>query len=209
MRRLATQAEVSFHDMQRIAGLDISMRAIREEVITVIEQARKTEAVPCPNCEIENKVTLGTNPGATKHTKCAGCKQPFSVHRLPDGVVKINFKDTHHIRCPHCNNAMRVQVQDTEVGIIIRNCFECYSRIRLDAESGEILDHEIRKPHKISSETIKDGKAQCPHCLKVVIIKGGCNSRGEKLQYCPHCTDLILIEDKPLSDSTRPAHGSN
>ena len=197
LNRLASQAEVSVHDLQRIAGEDININQLRQDVRSTVERAIQTEAVKCPHCGADQQVALSLDPGKTKHTACAACRMHFILHRLPGGNIKLSYPDAFRVKCPNpdCGNDILVKKGPDEWGIVIRNCFECYARIKIDVDRKVVDAHELAKPLTVVRSAIVDGKAQCPGCGFVVQFKGTKNRRGVEVQYCPRCTKLITVKD--------------
>jgi hypothetical protein len=199
MNKLASQVELSFQDLQRIAKLDISIPAIRDEVRSRIEEASRKEAVSCPHCEEPKEVLFSISAGSTKATRCDKCRQPFRVHRIADGSLKISYDQHFEIDCPNekCANRIMIKRTEREWGAIIRNCFQCYARIRYDLDKGKVEEFRIEEPLGLSRNSIQDGRGPCPDCGYQVIFKGARNAHGDELQSCPRCTQLIRISDTP------------
>jgi transposase-like protein len=196
MQKLASQAELSFHNMQRIAGLDISIPELRDEVRTTIEQGTRLENVSCPHCNDENQIALSLRANSTRHNRCSKCRKGFVLHRLPDGHAKVTFQDSFSIKCPNpgCNNEIFIRRKDSEWGIMIRNCFECFARVRYDLDRKEVEGYEIEKPLTQKQSAIVDGRGPCPYCSYSVVFKETKNDSGQQVQYCPNCTRLIVVE---------------
>ncbi len=197
LNKMASQAELSFHNIQRMAGLDISMPALRAVVQTAIEEGLRTERVPCPHCRCDNDVLVPASEGKTKATKCGDCRKPFTVHRLAEGKLKIMFPELRELRCPNpkCSNEILIRKKEDEWGTVVRNCFECFARIRYDLDEGKVEGFEVETP-LVASE-ILGGRVRCPYCGNRAVLKGGPNSRGERLMSCPSCTKLMRVEEAP------------
>ncbi len=195
MRRLADQAELSFEDFQMLGDLEISMPKIREQVRTNVEQATQKDRVSCPNCHADNDVVLSVTPGRTKPTKCHQCHFPFSVVRTQDGTIRVSFTDVFMIDCPKCGNKIQVKKNPKEWGTQIRNCFECYARVRVNVDTKKVESHEFCEPLSLARSAIVNGRGDCPECGFSVIFKGARNSKNEELMSCPRCTKLIHIAE--------------
>lgn len=194
--KLASQAELSFHNTQRLAGFDISLPKLREEVRTVIEDGTKQESIACPRCQTICTTPLSTTPGKSRHINCNGCRLPFMVHRLPDSGIKTTFEEAIRIDCPNtpCTNNIIIKRRQNESGTVIRNCYDCYARIRFNLDTKQILGFEVEKPIPVTDFNTITNQTQCPYCSATVDIKGTKNSRGDILQYCPNCTKLLLVD---------------
>jgi transposase-like protein len=199
LQKLGSQAELSFHNIQRMAGLDFSMVALRDEVQTAIKHGIREEKVPCPHCGIENRVPVSTSPGASKPTKCVACRKPFTAHRLSDESIKLMFPDIHEVRCPNpkCGNQIFVKKKDTDWGTLIRNCFECYARIKYNVDTTAIEEWSTEAPLEASG--LSADRVGCPYCGHESLLRGGRNSRGEKLMSCPSCTRLMRLTESTAS----------
>lgn len=195
LQKLGSQAELSFHNIQRMAGLDFSMLALRDEVQTAIQHGIRDEAVPCPHCEVDNHVSVSTSSGASKATKCVACRKPFTAHRLPDESIKLMFPDIQEVRCPNpkCGNQIFVKKKDSDWGTLIRNCFECYARIKYNVNTKAIEEWSTEAPLEASGTSAD--RVGCPYCGRESLLHGGRNSKGEKLMSCPSCTRLMRLTE--------------
>jgi hypothetical protein len=199
--KLASQAELSFHNTQRLAGLDISIPALRDEVRTAFEEGTKTESVQCPRCKSPAEVVLSTNQGATRHAQCAKCKLPFMAHRLVDGKIRLTYEDSNRIDCPNsgCENSLIINRRGHEHGVVIRNCYECFARIRFNLDTRTVEGFDVEQPLEVPDGNIKDGHGPCPYCSYDVVFKGTRNSKGRMVQFCPNCTKLMLVSEPPAT----------
>lgn len=82
LQKLASQADLTFHNIQRMAGLDISIPALRAEVQATIQHGIRQETVPCPHCRAENHVCRSV-PRLTQ-ARPQGV-QPVGSHSRPTG----------------------------------------------------------------------------------------------------------------------------
>lgn len=201
LHKLASQAELSFHNTQRLAGLDISIPALRDEVRTAFEEGTKIESVQCPRCKSPAEIVLSTNPGATRHSQCVKCRLPFMAHRLVDGTIRLAFEDANRIDCPNpaCDNSLIINRRGHEHGVVIRNCFECFSRIRFNLDSRSVEGYDIEETLKVLDTAIVGGHGPCPYCSYDVTFKGTRNSKGAMVQFCPSCTKLMVVSEPTLS----------
>jgi len=203
LTRLAGQAELSFEDLQRIAKVNISIPKLREDVETRVVEGARREKIPCPGCKAESDVIIGSGAGASKHCRCAACGKLFMAHRLSDGGIKLSYSDEFEIRCPNekCTNLIRIRRGTTDWGTAVRNCYECFARIRFDLDRKKVEGFTIEAPLSLPSSQIIDGQCKCPYCSWLVSFRESRNSRGEWIQFCPHCTKLIKVQE-----SVEPAH---
>lgn len=199
LHKLASQAELSFHNTQRLAGLDISIPALRDEVRTAFEEGTRTESIPCPRCKTPAEVILSTNAGATRHSQCTKCRLPFMAHRLMDGKIRLSYEDSHRVDCPNtgCSNSLIINRRGHERGTVIRNCYECFARIRFNLDSNTVEGYEVEQPLEVSQAKIVDGHGPCPYCSFDTAFKGTRNSKGAIVQFCPNCTKLMLVSELP------------
>ncbi len=165
MQRLATQAELSFQDMYRMAKLDISIPALIDEARTRVVEATRREEFECPYCKRKRELFFDMSPGATKHTFCDRCHKPFVIHRLPDGSIRFGFEEVFVVDCPNpkCPNRIKIKKKPTEYGTVIRNCYECFTRIKLSLDTQRVESFDSEEPLRIAEDTIKDGRGQCPY----------------------------------------------
>jgi hypothetical protein len=197
--RLSAQADLSVEDLERIADVDLSLPAMRDAAQTRVEAATKREHIPCPHCAKPVDVTIGTAPGANKHGKCDSCRKGFVVHRMTDGTLKVSHTGYFRIDCPNpqCDNEIGINRRDNEWGTIIRNCFECYARVRYDLDVGKIVSFEIEVPQNITVSDIQlagdQRRGPCPACGYSLVFQGYKNRREQELTSCPRCTKLVLV----------------
>lgn len=196
MNKLSSQAELSFQDMHRIAKIDVSIPALKDEARTRIAETTRREIVPCPHCKEDKELLLDVSRGSTRHTRCDKCDKTFVAHRTADGSIKLSYEDTFAIQCPNpsCVNTMNIKRNENEWGTTIRDCFECYARIRFDLEGHKIEGYDIEPPLNLPRENIVDGRADCPYCSFSLRMREGRNRRGEQIQFCRNCTKLVRIE---------------
>ncbi len=197
LTRLASQAELSFEDLQRIAKVDLSIPQLREDAVTRVEEVKQREKVRCPECEKELEVLVGAATGTSRHCRCDKCGKVFISHRLSDGGIKISYSDDLEIECPNnaCTNQIRIRRGPTDWGTKIRNCYECFARIRFDLDNKEIENFTIEEPLELDRPLIANAQCKCPYCSWLVTFGETRNSRGEWIQSCPSCTKLIKVKD--------------
>lgn len=209
--RLAKEARLSVYDIQEMVKLDISIPALMDEVRTKIVDSAVREVVRCPNCSKQTEILLDETP-STRHVVCTTCRTLFTAHRLPGGEVKLGipraeFRSNvpHFVDCPNpnCSQRIRVNVRPNESGTIVRNCFECFARIKYILDERLVEGFEIESPLELPKREIKGNSGKCPYCSGVVFFKEKRNSRGEWIQYCPHCTKLIRVIESPEEEKTR------
>jgi predicted Zn finger-like uncharacterized protein len=195
LARLSSQTELSFKNVQRMAGLQLSIDDLRRGVASTVEPGTIKEVVNCPNCRTPKEVALSTIPGRSRATRCGKCRFGFTVNRLPENKVKLTFEDVVRIDCPNdsCTTSIPVKKRAGDQGVVIRNCFECYARIRFNVDSDEIEHWEIEQPIDVGGDTIREDHVNCPYCSHSVRLLQGRNSRGERLTSCANCTRLIRI----------------
>lgn len=197
--RLSAQADLSVEDLERIADVDLGLPAMRHAAQTRVEAGTRREKIPCPHCKEVAEITIGTVPGASKHGRCDNCRRGFVVHRISDGSLRVSHTAYFRIDCPNpqCENEIGIKRRETEWGVIVRNCFECYARVQYDLESEKVLTFSLEDPLTLDSSLIeKSGdqrRAPCPGCGFSIILQGYKNSRGDELINCPRCTKLVRI----------------
>jgi hypothetical protein len=115
---------------------------------------------------------------------------------LADGSIKLAFEDDFTVRCPNreCSNSLRIRRRSHEWGVVVRNCYECFARIKYNVDSQAVEDFTIETPLAVPAGSIANGRGPCPYCSYSVVFKGTKNSRGEIVQFCPKCTQLMLVE---------------
>jgi ribosomal protein S27E len=199
--RLSAQADLSVEDLQRIADVDLSLPALRDEAQTRVEAASKRESVPCPHCGERHDVLMSTKGGTSKHSRCEETRRGFVVHRLNDGSLKVSHTGYFRIDCPNqeCGNEIGVRRRDGEWGVIVRNCFNCFARIQYNLDSEEIDSWEVETPMEVPLSSVRaEGdvrKVQCPDCGYDLTLQGFTNSRGEEVISCSRCTKLLRVKD--------------
>jgi len=195
LNRLAIDTELSFKDMQQIAKLDISIPDLVEETRTSVINTIRKELIMCPYCNEKKELLFDTTTAATKHVSCGKCHKPFMIHRLPDGSIKLGIEDTFITKCPNpdCNNEIKIKKAPKDFGVTIRNCFECFARIRFDLDSGSIEGWDQVEPKQIKPSDIVDERLKCPYCSHSNVSRNTHNSKDQCVQFCPNCTNLILI----------------
>jgi len=199
--RLAAQADLSVEDLERIAGVDLHLPAMRDEAQTRVEAATKRERFGCPHCNEPVEITISTAGGASRHGRCANCNRGFVAHRLADGSLKVGHTEYFKIDCPNpdCEQEIGIRPRDTEWGVIIRNCFECFARVHYDLDRRQVESFSIETPIPVAAgdvENASDGqrRVSCPSCGYVVSLRGYVNSRSEEFMSCPRCTKLLRVE---------------
>jgi len=197
LNRLASHAELSFEEVQRMCGLDISIPELADEARYRVIDDTVQEKVACPLCSKEKVILLAGFPGASKHATCFNCHHQFIAHRMPDGSIKLRYQDQAVVDCPNpeCGNKIRITLGPRDWGKAIRNCFECFARITYDMETEKVEHWTQEQPLTISESAIENMQAECPYCSWRVTFRESRNSKGQWVQYCPHCTKLILVED--------------
>jgi len=202
LHRLAIDTELSFKDMQQIAKLDISIPNLVEETQTSVINTIKTEKITCPYCNNETKVLFDTARNASKRIDCGNCHKPFMLHRLDDGNIKIGIEDVFVIECPNpeCGNMIRIKKNPKDFGTTVRNCFDCFARIRFDFDSGTVEEWDKEEPQKVFSNAIKEGRIKCPYCSWSNIVRDTHNASGQWVQYCPNCTRLMEIVEEESAE---------
>jgi DNA-directed RNA polymerase subunit RPC12/RpoP len=202
--RLAAQADLSVEDLERIADIDLPLPAMRSAAQTRVEAATKLEKINCPHCGSELEVTVSTAGGTTRHGLCSTCKQGFVVHRLGDGTVKVGYTEYFRIQCPNpsCQNEIGIRPRETEWGIIIRNCFECFARVHYDLDQRKVSKFERETPLTVAEDKVETTNGQrrvlCPSCSYVLTLQGYKNSRGQELMSCPRCTRLVAVQTEAV-----------
>ncbi len=197
--RLSAQADLSVEDLERIADVDLALPAMRDDAQTRVEATTKREQLPCPYCKEAVDMTIGTASGASKHGRCGKCRRGFVVHRVADGSLKLSHTAYFRITCPNtaCGNEIGINPRQSEWGIIIRNCFDCYARVKYDLDKGQVDSFAIEQPLELEASRIElsgdQRQGPCPGCGYVVALQGRPNSRGEELISCPRCTKLIKV----------------
>jgi hypothetical protein len=199
--RLSAQADLSVEDLERIADVDLSLPAMRDDAQTRVEATTKREHLSCPHCEEPVEITIGTASGTSRHGRCTKCRRGFVVSRIADGSLKVAHTEYFRIDCPHpeCKNEIGIRPRDTEWGIIIRNCFECFARVQYDLDEREVAHFSIEEPLPLAAHNVKttddeQRRAPCPSCGYMLTLRGYLNSRGEELMSCPRCTKLARVE---------------
>lgn len=194
--RLSSQAELSFKNVQRMAGLDLSIDDLRIGVESTVEPGTVQELVRCPNCGEPKKVALSTLAGRNRATRCGKCKFGFTLNRLAENKIKITFEDVVRIDCPNpeCDMTIPIKKKDRDQGVIIRNCFECYARIRFDVDSDTVDEWEIDQPLDVDEASVVGGHIDCPYCSRHLRLLAGRNSRGERVISCVNCTRLLRLQ---------------
>ena len=86
LNRLASDAELSFQDMQQIAKLDISIPEIINSTQERSVYRQELEVVKCPYCDSEKEIVMSSKAGTTKQVVCPGCKKVFNY----SGQVKTD-----------------------------------------------------------------------------------------------------------------------
>ncbi len=202
LTRLASQAELSFEDLQRIARVNISIPKLREEAVTRVEEGAQREKINCPECQNQVEVLMPRAAGASKHCRCDKCRKVFICHRLPDGIIKMSYSDDIEIDCPNssCSNRIRIRRGPTDWGTTIRNCYECYARVQFNFDTKKVDKFDIEEPQVLEASKIIGGQAECPYCAWTVSFRDTRNSRGEWLQFCPNCTKLIRVKEVEQED---------
>src|SRR6266446_9669306 len=124
--------------------------------------------------------------------------RPRSVHRIADGSLKVSHSRYFRINCTNskCKNEIGINQRESEWGVIVRNCFECYARVQYDLDKKEVESFVIDPPLDLEASKIElngggERHATCPGCGYLLTLQGHANSRGEELTYCPRCTKLI------------------
>lgn len=197
--RLASQADLSVEDLERIADVDLALPAMRDAAQTRVEATTKREQIPCPHCSELVDITIGTAANATKHSYCDKCNRGFVVHRVADGSLKVSHTGYFRIDCPNtgCTNDIGIRARENEWGTIIRNCFECYARVQYDLDKKQVESFRVESPLDIVDSNIEITgdlrRGPCPGCGYSVIFQDYKNSRGEQLTSCPRCTKLVRV----------------
>lgn len=198
--RLAAQADLSVEDLERIADVELPLPAMRDAAQTRAEVSTKREQVACPHCEKPVEVTISTSGGRSRHGRCSNCRRGFVVHRIADGSLKVGHSDHFHIKCPNpaCENEIGIRPRETEWGIIIRNCFECYARVQYDLDRQEVDSFTVETPVTVASGQVENTadsqrRVSCPSCGYVLTLRAYKNSRGQELVSCTRCTKLVAV----------------
>jgi transcription elongation factor Elf1 len=198
--RLAAQADLSVEDLERIADIDLPLPAMRDAAQTRVEAATKIERIKCPHCNLEVEVAVSTARGTTRHGSCSECGGGFVIHRLGDGTLKVEYTEYFRINCPNpnCQNEIGIRPGETEWGIIIRNCFECFARVHYDLDNRRVSKFERETPLTVTEDQVettnRQRRVKCPFCSYVLTLQGYKNSRGEELMSCPRCTLLVAVQ---------------
>jgi len=199
LARLASHAELSFRDLQQMAKLDVSIPALKDEARTKVVEMTRREMVNCPRCNKENDIFFGTAPGATRHHTCsnAHCRAILVLHRLPDESIKVGMDRVRSIDCPNpeCSNDIKIKIIGSEYGVVVRNCYDCFARIRFDIDSDKVAGWELEAPLSLAVSQIVDNRGPCPYCNWSVQFKQTRNKAGLWVQFCPHCTKLIRVQE--------------
>lgn len=193
--RISSQTELSFKNVQRMAGLDLSIADLRLGVASTVEAGTAKERVACPQCGTLKEVALSTAPGRSRVTRCGKCHFGFTLNRLSDDKVKLTFEDVVRIACPNdaCTMSIPIKKRAQDQGVVIRNCFECYARIRFNADSDEVEQWQIEAPLDVSEELLEADHVDCPYCSHRMRLLQGRNSKGERLTSCSNCTRLVRV----------------
>jgi uncharacterized C2H2 Zn-finger protein len=201
IERLAAQADLSVEDLERIADIDLPLPAMRDAAQTRVEAATKRERIKCPHCDHEVEVTISTAGGTTRHGRCPNCKRGFVIHRLGDGTLKVGHTEYFRIDCPNpsCKNEIGIRPRETEWGIIIRNCFECFARVSYDLDNRKVQNFVVETPLTVAADKVEittngQRRVSCPSCGYVLTLLGYINSRGQELMSCPRCTKLVAVQ---------------
>jgi ssDNA-binding Zn-finger/Zn-ribbon topoisomerase 1 len=193
LNKMASQAEVSFYDMQKITGLEISLEKIASEARSALQITAKEETVTCPHCKNQIKELVDTSPGTNLLRVCPNCHKTFNIIRKGDGTIRIAFSGVYAFPCPNCHSQITLKRRERDYGVVVRNCFECYARIKFDLDNQAVVSHEIEEPLTITTSQIEEDVGKCPYCSWNVTFSKGRNNRGERLQFCPSCTRLIKV----------------
>jgi hypothetical protein len=195
LRRMATHAEASIDDIGVMARLDISLATLKEEIRTRIVDSEEEEIAPCPSCSKPVSVNLLTSP-SSKQVACRSCSTMVVFHRLPDGGVKIR-KAGAIVKCPNpsCAASFQLREKPTDFGIVIRNCYECFARIKYDLDTSSVQSFQVVTPYPASADAAPDGRITCPHCAAHIPYRPFTNAAGRMVQGCMNCRELLAFPE--------------
>lgn len=136
------------------------------------QNLKTTVTVPCPGCGGDVSIVIGIISGDSAVATCSTCGTRFHAHRRADGTVftrKWGFYSLVRsvaITCPTCNGKLFIRTTQEQVGLMIRYCLNCFTKIQIDVGKGEIVSHQTGTPKEgsIVGEEAGHSVLECPAC---------------------------------------------
>lgn len=138
MTRLASQAELSFQDMQQMAKLNISIPSLIKETSMIEGNYRRWDIVSCPYCSNEQEIHIRIKPDAAEYVMCSACHNLFVTHRMADRSVAVSRSGkSESIHCPSCSREKEVFLLEVNLDEIkYVKCDSCHGLFNVHRLSG-------------------------------------------------------------------------
>ncbi|MEM4382392.1 MAG: hypothetical protein QXX19_09210 [Candidatus Caldarchaeum sp.] len=200
-KKIANIAERPAEQTGRSEELTQLSRQLSTYVQSLKQQSRTTVTVPCPECDESVSITIGIISGESAVATCSTCGTRFHAHRRADGSVftrKWGFYSlvkSVAITCPTCNGRLFIRTTQEQVGLMIRYCLNCFTKIQIDVGKGEIVSYQtgiVPKEGSIVGEEAGHSVLECPVCKGR--IRAFIRKANDCYAVCYKCDTLVKAQ---------------
>lgn len=199
--QLAEQAKVSIGDLEEMAGVQINLDSHLMDSVADVAHDAKRAARSMESSEARD-------PDVARRTleqigARLGRLDLVLDRPRPQLVALGTFQQIKRtISCPSCASRMRVSASADEGQVVLRNCFRCSHRLRIDLATGEINDDGAVQALDVTF-VVENGKAvlDCPRCGMQIRTA----ARDDLMATCSRCTALLRGHRTPATTFADPA----
>lgn len=130
--------------------------------------------VTCPNCGCGVRTNEPSQSPIGKPVHCEDCGRDFGIRRDRSGGLVVSsvprYETRHEVHCG-CGHSQTIKTYSDLEAPVERWCLQCYSKLAIDALTGELLKQQADRPHEARIAYSTDSGSAvlvCPECERRV-----------------------------------------